>query len=197
MAIMIDQETWNNTTNAVVRAMAVVEFDPLTGDIDRRQLIDARPSLDDQIERGRTIGRKTVKWWKKKHPLAGHIARHAEITRHVETTHQLVAAFHDFIRPLLDEHEKLPVDLWSRGFFDIAILNDLYYSIGRTTPWRYWQERDVRTLDSLVEKQPPANPHDPLSDIDAQIKQVALAHQLAEQARAYSELMHSPDHIAA
>jgi hypothetical protein len=47
---------------------------------------------------------------------------------------------------------------WSKGpAFDLAILKHALGYCGLSTPWEFWHERDVRTIESLFPKQ--AFPH--------------------------------------
>ncbi len=177
--IMIDLETWDTTDNSVIRALAMAKFHPTTGDISARLVIDARPSVDNQVEVGRSISEQTQAFWRRQPFSLSKFLNETprEYLQTCNSTAMLRSRIADFVRPTLQTDEGKPSDgrIWSRGSFDCGILRDLLIDY----PWRYWQERDVRTLDSLVDKVTPSQPHNPLSDVEAQIQQVRNAHALA------------------
>lgn len=182
--LMIDLETWARGPDAGIRAVGLAEFNPQTGYTERLALIDARTSMDDQIEAGRLVSASTMEWWRGKPALSSLINAHAEITQQVHTAFGIIKQVISFVLPMADAATgKLHGNVWARGSFDIAILRHLFdtFSVENQVPWAYWQERDVRTLDFLVDKVAAENPHDPLSDIAAQIQQVRAAAKLNDK----------------
>jgi hypothetical protein len=189
---MLDIETWDTRHSAIVRAIALIAFAE-TGEILGRCLIDARETVDEQLEYGRTVDPSTVAWWQKQAPLGGHIQHHFSkdllVARNIEQILEEIDAF--VKRAPLGNAEKI----WSRGHFDMPIIRDLFRTqeydrdpidgavvIGEP-PWPYWAEADVRTLDVLTAKVPADHPHDPISDAEAQIQQVANALRLRTTAK--------------
>ncbi|MCP4304685.1 MAG: 3'-5' exoribonuclease [bacterium] len=179
--IMIDLETWATTPNAAIRAGAIAAFNPVPdGAIVATLLFDARPSLDDQLEKGRCADHDTVMWWNKHTPLSTHMKRHTNCTARCHTTNEILNTIEIFFAPFISE-DFITGRIWCRGRaqnggFDTGIIRNLYRRTKHTNPpWAYHQEYDVRTLDALVQKVVPENPHDPQSDIEAQIKQTQNA----------------------
>lgn len=177
--LMIDFETWGKTASAVVRAVALAEFHPATRNIVRQLLIDARQSVDDQLEHGRSTDTDTVDFWSMTKPRLSELMNNSPNSKRIKTTPELAYTIMEFI----GEHKYRCV--WQRGHFDLPILASLLQSLDiseraddtgrRPLPWNYCQERDVRTLDEVTPKVSPDQPHHPMSDVKAQIRQVSNA----------------------
>lgn len=176
--LMIDLETWAPTENAVIRAAAVVAFDPRGAGITGRLLIDARAAADDQIEKRRGVDPETVAWWCAQQSLSESLR--GEDAKPVSCLAKMLNEIEAFIHPLVDpETGRIRGNVWTRGHFDCRILRHAWHAFGdEAPPWGYWQEMDVRTLDVLVARVRPDSPHDPMSDCLAQIRQVQTAHAL-------------------
>lgn len=164
MDLMIDFETWGTAPNAVIRAAALAEFFPSTGKVHRTLLIDARYSVDNQIEHGRTMDNQTVQWWLDREETLNESMRGMSV-RFAHNLAMLSSMLDGFIHRIGYERA------WSRGRFDLPILATL-----TNIPWEFWREADVRTLDFIVPKPRPDQPHNPLSDVQAQIRQVHAAY---------------------
>jgi exodeoxyribonuclease VIII len=169
---MIDIETFATSERAAIRAIAVVEFCRLGDGGGRHLVLDTRPSMDGQIMSGREIDPNTVVWWGKTEPLViKHDAIGVESCDFLDTA---LLRLVQFIRPSEEECR-----IWSRGAFDLSILRHAWRDeFVAHPPWRYWQERDVRTLDEFAPKEASAIPHHPLYDCFAQISQVQHAFRL-------------------
>lgn len=173
--IMIDIETWATTEDAAIRAAALIAFDP-NGEGDQGYLlIDARNSIDDQIDRGRSIDPSTVAWWRTQTPLWDAMTGHERIE--VMTLAGLVTEIENFTRPLLAANTSC---IWTRGHFNVRILQNAFLSLDPDANrlWAYYQEADVRTLDQFTARVPSEHPNNPLADCMAQIRQVRNAFTL-------------------
>lgn len=175
MEAMLDIETLGTTPEAAVVAIAVKSF---AGDRAILRRIN-RPS--GEIDSG------TVRWWIE-HALSSPNAVLATFGKPKRWARQL---------PLDDDEvwleEPQPekaaieqVDLWLRSqeidrlwakspSFDCVILQRLWARHGLDFPVPFWKWRDVRTAveDRIVAEVP----HDPMSDVDAQIEAVKRARQ--------------------
>ena len=185
--IMLDLETWGTSDTAAIRALAAVAFDPRRDDIHDIHdilLIDATPSIDDQIEHGRTLDPGTVKWWRnQKTPLTALLAE--QDPEHIDTLAGILNRLENFLIPWTgNDTGCIGGNVWTRGHFDAPILLHAWRTFDPQSapPWKYWQEKDVRTLDVFIEKKAPERPDDPLSDCMAQIASVRMAHSLAAMA---------------
>jgi hypothetical protein len=177
--VMIDVETWDNTETSVVRAAALVHFNPHSGKIYSMAVIDARASLDDQLEAGRTVGSSTVAWWAKK-DVSLSAALEENFWQNV--VHHRVGTLSDLAALLLalleDVKQDGPLNVWTRGNFDVAIVGGILDHSSLVRPWHFGAVRDCRSFDPFIPKPKAALEHHPLSDCLAQIQQVKSAASL-------------------
>ncbi|MFA7331968.1 MAG: 3'-5' exonuclease [Candidatus Delongbacteria bacterium] len=184
---MIDIETWDTAPTAVIRAIAIVGFN-LNGTLNEMTLVDCRRTVDEQIQAGRTTSAETVDWWAKQSFGLGDLLvdtrHHATDTGIYQTEIVEPRCLADVVRNVEDGlmAEDGEIRVWSRGHFDITILENLLQAQGDPVPWRYSQVRDVRTLDEIIPPDMAQWEHHPLSDCLAQIRQVCMAMRMAKAA---------------
>jgi len=140
MDLMIDLETLGTNANAAIASIGAVLFDPRSDRIG--DSLHLHVSLDDCLARGLTIDAGTVTWW----------LEQADDARHALVVGQLAAMPMDAAQHALKS--IMPRDkeecLWCNGAsFDFPILGNAYRACGLEPPWRYWAERDLRTLKAL------------------------------------------------
>jgi len=178
---MIDIETWDTAPSAVIRAIAIVGFDLKDGtytlDATRSSVTDCRRTVDEQIQAGRTVSTETVAWWASQEKSLGNMLDSSREVAHIEVFKPYRLA--EVETHLRDELHGLVTDpgacIWSRGHFDIAILEHLLLAAGCPVPWSPKQVRDVRTLDEITPPIESQMPHHPLADCLAEIQQVCAA----------------------
>ncbi|EHD1462297.1 3'-5' exoribonuclease [Escherichia coli] len=140
--LMIDLETMGTNTNAPIVVIGAVFFDPQTGEIGPVFYIVI--SLTDAMNTGAVPDGGTIEWWLKQSSEA----RAAILTDQVKLKDAL-SRFREFINEYSDE--KL-VQVWGNGAtFDNAILRTSYEHLDIPCPWRYYNDRDVRTIVELGE----------------------------------------------
>lgn len=183
---MIDIETWDTAPSAVIRAIAIVGFDLQEGafiiDTHHSSLVDCQRTVDEQIQAGRTVGAETVAWWARQEcPLKELLSHRPTMGNDIEVfeSHSLTGMVEHLAGELSCLLAGPEVHIWSRGHFDIAILEHLLRSHGRPIPWSHNQVRDVRTLDEITPPIESTMPHHPLADCLAQIRQVCTALRMA------------------
>ena len=138
--LMIDLETMGTNTNAPIVVIGAVFFDPQTGEIGPVFYIVV--SLTDAMNTGAVPDGGTIEWWLKQSSEA----RAAILTDQVKLKDAL-SRFREFINEYSDE--KL-VQVWGNGAtFDNAILRTSYERLDIPCPWRYYNDRDVRTIVEL------------------------------------------------
>ncbi|EGZ8551769.1 exonuclease [Escherichia coli] len=138
--LMIDLETMGTNTNAPIVVIGAVFFDPQTGEIGPVFYIVI--SLTDAMNTGAVPDGGTIEWWLKQSSEA----RAAILTDQVKLKDAL-SRFREFINEYSDE--KL-VQVWGNGAtFDNAILRTSYEHLDIPCPWRYYNDRDVRTIVEL------------------------------------------------
>ncbi|HBA7072478.1 TPA: exonuclease [Escherichia coli] len=138
--LMIDLETMGTNTNAPIVVIGAVFFDPQTGEIGPVFYIVI--SLTDAMNTGAVPDGGTIEWWLKQSSEA----RAAILTDQVKLKDAL-SRFREFINEYSDEKF---VQVWGNGAtFDNVILRRSYERQGIPCPWRYTNDRDVRTMVAL------------------------------------------------
>ncbi|HCK2123829.1 TPA: 3'-5' exoribonuclease, partial [Escherichia coli] len=138
--LMIDLETMGTNTNAPIVVIGAVFFDPQTGEIGPVFYIVI--SLTDAMNTGAVPDGGTIKWWLKQSSEA----RAAILTGQVKLKDSL-SRFREFINEYSDEKF---VQVWGNSAtFDNAILRTSYERLDIPCPWRYHNDRDVRTIVEL------------------------------------------------
>ncbi|EKT5515763.1 exonuclease [Escherichia coli] len=138
--LMIDLETMGTNTNAPIVVIGAVFFDPQTGEIGPVFYIVI--SLTDAMNTGAVPDGGTIEWWLKQSSEA----RAAILTDQVKLK-DVLSRFREFINEYSDEKF---VQVWGNGAtFDNAILRTSYERLDIPCPWRYHNDRDVRTIVEL------------------------------------------------
>ncbi|HCQ2840577.1 TPA: 3'-5' exoribonuclease [Escherichia coli] len=138
--LMIDLETMGTNTNAPIVVIGAVFFDPQTGEIGPVFYIVI--SLADAMNTGAVPDGGTIEWWLKQSSEA----RSAILVDQVKLIDALIQ-FREFINEHSDEKF---VQVWGNGAtFDNNILRTSYERLNIPCPWRYYNDRDVRTIVEL------------------------------------------------
>lgn len=142
--VMIDFETLGKGPNAVVLSLGAVRFDE--GKLDDIDVFHHCLNVQQQIDEGRDIDASTVAWWFGQSDEARRpFTESGRVQLAIGT---VLSAFTEFFKA------KESLFLWSHGAnFDVPILESLYTSRSRETPWKYSDVRDTRTLFSLLKPQ--------------------------------------------
>ncbi|EMP8421744.1 TPA: 3'-5' exoribonuclease [Escherichia coli] len=135
--LMIDLETMGKNPDAPIISIGAIFFDPQTGDMgpEFSKTIDLETA-------GGVIDRDTIKWWLKQ----SREAQSAIMTDEIPLDDALLQ-----LREFIDENsDEFFVQVWGNGAnFDNTILRRSYERQGIPCPWRYYNDRDVRTIVEL------------------------------------------------
>jgi len=152
--VMIDIETVGLEVGAAIVEIGAVQFAPggLIG-----ETFYSSVSLTSSQEAGLSIDADTVEWWVGEHPeVAGEVLVGGDPL--YESLIDFVAWYKE-----IDPHE-----VWANSpSFDCEMLEHAGKQVGVPMPWDFYQERDVRTLDSLphdVEREQEGTEHNALDD---------------------------------
>lgn len=179
--IMVDIETLSTAVNAAVLSIGAVEFDPMSGKIERAFYHE----LDLSDQTNRHIDASTVQWWAKQCLVnVDNIAFLAKNNRAkyavAYVLHELGAFINggtEYATVRAEGYEKIA--LWACDpDFDIAILADLYKEHNLPTPWKYSEPKSVRTVRMLTQIAGMEIPeieadHNALNDCIRQAKEVS------------------------
>ena len=166
-SVMIDLETLDTTSTSVVATIAAIKFNP---EFDYRQAKDPTELEHlyikvDLNQIGRTSSQETLDWWN---------TQDSEIKEDVfnddGNRYSLNAAM-----ALLNEWVAGADHYWANGIvFDYSILEDCNRQFGFTSPWKYWQVMDARTIYKMVPDHtiPQSGKHNALWDCFNQIQRL-------------------------
>ncbi|EHU6098948.1 3'-5' exoribonuclease [Escherichia coli] len=135
--LSVDLETMGTNPDAPINSIGGKFFDPATGEMgpEFSKAIDLETS-------GGIIDRKTIKWWAKR----SREAQSAIFTDEIPLDDALLQ-----LREFINENSgESFVQIWGNGAnFDNVILRRSYERQGIPCPWRYYNDRDVRTIVEL------------------------------------------------
>lgn len=179
--IMVDIETLSTAVNAAVLSIGAVEFDPMSGKIERGFYRE----LDLSAQKNRHIDASTVQWWVKQCLVnTDNIAFLTKPDSHKNTLTFVLFELGSFITGNEDNYVERAegyekIALWACDpDFDIAILADLYKEHNLPTPWKYSEPKSVRTVRMLTQIAGMEIPvqeadHNALNDCIRQAKEVS------------------------
>lgn len=163
---MIDIETLAKSKTAVIISMAAAFFNPITGEITAR--FKKNINIQSCLNAGLEIDGDTISWWLK---------QDAEVRASVLTDPKPIFAvlkeFEDWF--FKNKIPKTDPEMWCNGTsFDFPILSSAFLlALKKDFPWKYYMERDVRTILSLFpdikNREAKAKKHDPMVDVEKQI----------------------------
>lgn len=165
--IMLDIETMGCSTNASIMSIGACYFNPRTGEIG--------DTFHEQVSiaTNGVIDASTVIWWMSQSDEARAKFKDNENAPHITS---VLASLSGFIRP----NSKV----WGNGVaFDNVIIRSAYENWQLPVPWKFWNDRDVRTIVDLGEsiginpkKDMPFDgvKHDALADAIHQAKYVSM-----------------------
>lgn len=156
--VMVDIETLGLEPGAAILSIGAVRFDTDGLGATFERTID----LESCQEAGLTIDAGTLEWWLQQDADAQHVLTGGDPLRDVLEAFAEFYAFAD--------------EIWANSpAFDCEHLAAAYDAVDKTVPWKYYEQRDVRTVLNL-----PAAPdfeqegteHDALDDAVYQAKAV-------------------------
>ncbi|HCQ3867782.1 TPA: 3'-5' exoribonuclease [Escherichia coli] len=135
--LSVDLETMGKNPDAPIISIGAIFFDPQTGDMG--------PEFSKTIDldtAGGVIDRDVIKWWLKQ----SREAQSAIMTDEIPLDDALLQ-----LREFIDENsDEFFVQVWGNGAnFDNTILRRSYERQEIPCPWRYHNDRDVRTIVEL------------------------------------------------
>lgn len=137
---MLDLETMGKRAGCAIVSIGAVEFDINTGETGREYY--QRISLQSCLDAGLFVEANTIYWWLQQNESA-----RFELTKPAWRLHMALEHFTAYLQELGD------FQIWGNGSsFEFSILQAAYYAagMGENLPWKFRNERDVRTLVSLA-----------------------------------------------
>jgi hypothetical protein len=168
---MLDLETLSTRHNAAVIQLAAVQFNPVTGET--FGMFNKSIGLESLVLIGADISQSTTNWWKSQSQEAKD-----KVLLNFSDKRNVQEVLEDFALWLRAVGAFNDVTLWGNGpAFDMSKLAATYELLGKEKPWKYSNERCVRTLVALKPDvktliQFDGTAHDAIDDCLHQIKLV-------------------------
>lgn len=140
--LIFDLETLDIYPSAVVLSIGCFAFN-LSKPINHSKGIYLKLNVEEQIKTyKRTIGPKTVEWWKEQSPAAKEVLKPSPSDLSVKDA---LVKLNEFIKE--SEYDWNSSYCWCRGTaFDFPILESLYLNSDTLMGYNTWKIRDVRTM---------------------------------------------------
>ncbi|AUR91799.1 ribonuclease H-like domain protein [Vibrio phage 1.164.O._10N.261.51.A7] len=136
--VMLDIETLGSKTNSVILSIGACYFDLLTGEIG--DTLNIPVSAESCVSAGLDIDASTVLWWMNQHKDA-----QDKITEGQKKAMPLGGALNS-----LSGFINSDAQVWGNGAtFDNVIIKNAYEKMHMDAPWKFWNDRDVRTIVEL------------------------------------------------
>ncbi|MEC5343378.1 3'-5' exonuclease [Brenneria populi] len=140
--VMIDLETLGKKPSAQIAAIGAVFFDPENYGLGEK--FYTRVDFENHMEKGAVADGDTIKWWL----LQPSEARAELVGDDAASIHDALGDFSDWLTDNADDLDSLKV--WAKSpSFDCVILRTAFGLSFDDVPWKYWNERDVRTIEAL------------------------------------------------
>jgi hypothetical protein len=156
--VMIDIETLSTEKNAAIVSIAAIKFNPWepTEETTCEIFVD----IEDCKSHGCDVSESTLEWWKKQ---PGAVYKHNFESGPRCTLKVACEKLNEFVAGCSR--------YWAQGVnFDPVILESAFAKSEVQPAWKFWQWRDVRTVQKMGSYAPSAkNDHNPLSDCRNQI----------------------------
>lgn len=171
--IMLDLETMGNRSNSVIVSIAAVPFNLETGEISDNYFYE-RVDFQSCLDIGLKVQASTILWWMQQNEEA-----RKEICKPAQHIYYVLLRLDDFFKQHITD-----IQIWGNGArFDMGLLQDAYHASGfDELPWKFRNERDVRTLVSLaphIKEQTPnvGTAHNAVDDCIFQINYCCAIHK--------------------
>jgi len=141
--LMVDLETMGSNPDAPIVSIGAVFFEPSTGETGPEfyQVVD----LASAMRFGAQPDASTILWWMKQSSEA----RSALLVEDAADLDVALTLFSEFLGENAANGTK-SVQVWSNGAtFDNVLLKQSYELVGGAAPWRFVNDRDVRTIVEL------------------------------------------------
>lgn len=135
--VMIDIETLGTKSNSVILSLGAVVFDLKTGKT--YNTFYKKISIQSCLDLNMVVEESTFNWWMNQDSQA---KRDAFNNKGLDLK-DVLCDFSDWI-------DWSDMEVWGNSNrFDLGIIENAYTKVGKKIPWRFYNERDCRTLVSF------------------------------------------------
>ncbi|MBI0277290.1 3'-5' exoribonuclease [Hafnia alvei] len=139
--VMIDIETLGTGTNAPVASIGAVFFEPSTGCTGARFYV--RVNAENDELNGAVASVATFKWWLKQSAEA----RAELLDENALPIWEAMQQLNEFLSENAVPEDLKWLQVWANSpAFDCSILRAAYVRADTECPWKFWNERDCRTM---------------------------------------------------
>lgn len=174
--LMVDLETLGTGPESVIVSIGAAFFNPKTGEVGDK--FYGNIDLESSINYG-DVDASTIKWW---------LQQSVDARKVFDGGHDLKVVLEDLSKGICASSSVDEVRIWGNGStFDNAILRNAYNTTGIDVPWKFWNDRDVRTVVDLGYRmlnvdlkkatEFTGTQHNALDDVLHQIKYVSKIYQ--------------------
>lgn len=161
--LMTDIETLDTKPTGVILSVAMVAFDPQSGEMET--ILNADMDAGQQVLEGRTVGKDTVEWWLQQDYKARRRAFAPDIVMNPRNVSDMI----------VNRVGAYP-HLWANDpDFDYVFLQDFIRAYHPDFKWPFWKHRSVRTIKAFcpsIDYFYNVKAHDPLEDCKHQIAEI-------------------------
>lgn len=126
---MIDIETLGNKPGEIILEIGIAEFND-EGIIRGENML---LNVFDSIQKGFKVNESTIWWWNEQGGVP---------TDYMKSTNESPAIALLKLQQMLKDDD---IEVWSKGFMDIVMLEAYFIAYKMPIPWKYYQVRDLRT----------------------------------------------------
>lgn len=137
-SIMVDLESMGTSPDSIIVGLGAVAFDMASGVVSDETFFRAI-NMGEAERLGRRMQASTVAWW-----LSQNKAAQNAIIWSTYPVRDALDEFDAFVERVSEPGEVM---MWGNSpAFDNAMLSHLYHTLDREQPWKFWNDRDLRTL---------------------------------------------------
>ena len=140
--VMLDIETLGTRPGSAVLSIGAVAFDMLTGKTGAEFMVSI--DIKSNLDKGMLLNANTALWWMKQEDALKNWVKAEKFTLSVAL---------DLLSDYFEHLETLDTEIFVWGNsnrFDMGILEAAYQAVDDHIPWKFRNERDVRTLAWLA-----------------------------------------------
>lgn len=143
--LMLDIETLGNKPGCVITSIAAVPFNWNNKNVNAEDSFYRKINIQSSLDLGLTVQGSTLEWWSNQDVVAykDHFDQ--------KDTMNIKLVFHE-LRVYIQSLFPATLQIWGNSNrFDLGILAYVYENLLKLElPWKFMNERDVRTLSSLA-----------------------------------------------
>ena len=164
--IIIDIETLGRRNDAAVTQVGIVIADETFSVLDKYLI---QVSSEAWNTCNRTFTEETLLWWtqQKNTPVS-------------KFPTQIVNSYKDLVEKLNYIFRRYNTDdtiVWTKGTMDLFCIKDLCEYLNMSTPWKFWQPRDIRTAKEIIKDWKVCennNAHNALDDAFTELEELKI-----------------------